>query len=191
MRIRKPVISRTLLLISIFILLLWMGGINAKENSYEDLYTLLGIQKINPPVKATDFTLENLEGAKLSLKDFKGKVVLLNFWASWCGPCQWEMPSMEKLWNKFKKNKFVILAVDIQEGKDEVKSFTKEKGYTFPILLDSRGKVARIYGIRAIPTTFLIDQEGKIVGRVLGARDWASQGVFELIKYLISKTNTS
>jgi len=71
---------------------------------------------------------------------------------------------MEKLWQKFKNDKFVIIAVNIREGKEMVKSFMKEKGYTFPVLLDSKGEVARTYGIRAIPTTFLIDVEGKIMG---------------------------
>jgi len=187
MRVRKLMISGTLLLIFVFISLLWIAGAKAKENSYESFYTSFGVQRVSPPVKATDFTLENLEGVKLSPKDFKGKIVLLNFWASWCGPCQREMPSMEKLWNKFKEGDFIILAVDIQEGKDEVKSFIKEKGYTFPVLLDSKGKVAKAYKIRAIPTTFIIDQEENIVGKVLGARDWANQDAFKLMEYLISK----
>jgi len=187
MKVRKLVMVGVLLLVSIFVFLLWMGRIKVKEKSYESLYSFLSIQKLSPPVKATDFTLENLEGVKVSLKDFKGKAVFLNFWATWCGPCQWEMPAMEKLWQKFKNDKFVIIAVNIREGKEMVKSFMKEKGYTFPVLLDSKGEVARTYGIRAIPTTFLIDVEGKIMGKAIGARDWAGQDVFELIKYLTSK----
>ena len=91
---------------------------------------------------------------------------------------------MQKLWNRFKEDRFVILAVDIQEGKDVVKSFIKEKGHTFPVLLDSRAKVVRIYRVRAIPTTFLIDPDGKIVGKVLGARDWASEDAFDLMREL-------
>lgn len=178
----------TLLLIFIFIFLPWVGGTKAEEKTYENLYTSLGIQRISPPVEAPDFTLQSLQGSRVNLKDFRGKVVFLNFWATWCGPCRWEMPAMEKLWNRFKEDRFVILAVDIREGKDVVKSFIQEEGYTFPVLLDSKGEVAGIYGIRAIPTTFLINPEGKIVGKAVGAREWASQDAFDLIEHLIPET---
>jgi peroxiredoxin len=180
-------VAGSLLLIFVFVLLPWME-IKAEEKTYEDLYTSLGIQRISPPVEAPDFTLENLEGSLVSLKDFRGKLVFLNFWATWCGPCRWEMPAMEKLWNRFKEGRFVILAVDIREGKEVVKSFIQEEGYTFPVLLDSRGEVAGIYGIRAIPTTFLIDPQGKIVGKAVGAREWAGQDAFDLIEHLIPET---
>ncbi|MFQ5836199.1 MAG: TlpA family protein disulfide reductase, partial [bacterium] len=92
------------------------------------------------------------------------------------------------LWQKFKEEDFVILAVDLREGKEKVSSFVKENGYTFPVLLDSRGKVGYTYGVRAIPTTYLLDPEGRIVGKALGARDWASEDAFELIEHLLPKT---
>ena len=122
--------------------------------------------------------MKNLEGSEVSLRYFAGKVVFLNFWATWCGPCRIEMPSMEKLWQRFKEQAFVILAVDLREGKEEVSSFMKDYGLTFSVLLDSKGEVGSMYTVRAIPTTFLIDLEGMIVGGALGARDWASADAF-------------
>jgi peroxiredoxin len=185
MRLRKWVRGYFILLGILPFFLLSQEGIGASEETYQSLYSSLGIQRITPPIKAIDFTLENLEGSLVSLKGFQGKVVFLNFWATWCGPCRYEMPDMEKLWQKFKEEDFVILAVDLRERKERVSSFMEENGYTFPVLLDSRGEVARAYGIRAIPTTYLLDPEGKIVGRALGAREWASQDAFKLIEHLL------
>ena len=132
--------------------------------------------------------MKNLEGSEVSLKDFAGKVVFLNFWATWCGPCRVEMPSMEKLWQRFKEEAFVILAVDFREGKEEVSSFMKDYGLTFPVLLDSGGEAANNYRIRGFPTTYLVDSEEMIVGGALGAREWASEDAFDLIEHLLSET---
>lgn len=190
MRPRKWVIGGVILLGILSLFLLWQEGTRAGEQSYQSLYSSLGVQRITPPIKAEDFTLKSLEGSLVSLKDLEGKVVFLNFRASWRGPDQWEMSAMQKLWDRFEEDRFVILAVDIQEGKAKVKSFIKEKGYTFPVLLDSGREVARIYEIKATPITFLIDPVGKIVGKTLGARDWASQSAFDLIERLLPKRKT-
>ncbi len=139
-------------------------------------------------MKALHFTLKNLEGSEVSLKDFAGKVVFLNFWATWCGPCREEMPSMERLWQRFKEDDFVILAIDLRESRGEVVSFMKEYGLTFPVLLDSKGEVGSMFGVRAIPTTYLLDSEGRIVGGAIGARNWESEDAFELIESLLSDT---
>ena len=97
---------------------------------------------------------------------------------------------MELLWQVFQDDDFVILAVDVRERKDEVSSFIEKNDYTFPVLLDSRGKVANMYDVRAYPTSFLIDREGKVVGKAVGAREWASKDSFDLIKYLLDKKET-
>ena len=161
-----------------------------EERLIQLLYASVGVQRINPPFEAKDFTLEDLRGSMMSLKDFRGKVILLNFWASWCGPCRIEMPAMELLWQVFQDDDFVILAVDVRERRDEVSSFIEENDYTFPTLLDSWGRVADIYSVRSYPTTFLIDREGKVVGKAVGAREWASKDSFDLIKYLLDKKET-
>lgn len=193
MKLRKRSIVVLILLVVISIVLVYLYLSDTKEEKVEEvdhgtLFSSLGLQEITPPVKALDFTLKNLEGAEISLKDFAGKVVFLNFWATWCGPCRDEMPSMEELWQRFKEEDFVILAVDLREGKEEVNSFMKDYGLTFSVLLDSRGEVGSMYAVRAIPTTFLIDSEGRMVGKALGARDWAGEDAFDLIEHLLSET---
>jgi len=194
MKLRKWIIVGVILLVAVSLISLYLYTLSVKmkkveEERYKGFFSSLGIQKINPPVKAKDFTLEDLEVSAVSLKDFQGNVVFLNFWATWCPPCRVEMPAMEKLWQKFKQEDFVILAVDLRERKEKINSFVKTNGYTFPVLLDSMGAVANTYGIRAIPTTYLLDPEGRIVGKALGARDWASADAFKLIEQLLSKTN--
>jgi len=161
-----------------------------EEKGYEALFSSLGIQRINPPLKAKDFTLENLTGSKVSLEDFQDKVVFLNFWAIRCPSCRAGMPGMEMLWQVFKDDEFIILAVNLGEGKNEVSSFMQKNDYTFPVLLDSWGRVASIYGF-GIPATYLLNPEGKMVGKASGPRNWANKDVFNLIEYLLSKKKTS
>ena len=196
MKLRKWIMVGVISLVAVFLISVYLYTLSVKmkkveEEKYRGFFSSLGVQKISPPVKAKDFTLGNLEGSLVSLKDFQGKVVFLNFWATWCPPCRAEMPAMEKLWQKFKEEDFVILAVDLGEGKEKVSFFMKENGLTFPVLLDSRGGAANTYGIRAIPTTYLLDPEGRILGKALGARNWASQDAFKLIEQLLPNSVSS
>lgn len=156
-----------------------------REVEHERLYPSLGIQRVEPPEEAEDFTLKTLKGGTMSLKDYRGRLIFLNFWATWCGPCRAEMPSMQRLWEEFKEEDFVILAINIQEESKLVSSFMNERGLSFPVLLDEKGKVARSYGIRGIPTTFFLNPEGQIIGKAVGARDWASKESFQLIEELL------
>ena len=191
LRKRSAVVLILLIVISIVFVYSYLSYTKEKkveEVDYGTLFSSLGIQEVTPPVEALDFTLKNLQGSEVSLNDLEGKVVFLNFWATWCGPCREEMPSMEKLWQKFKEEAFVILAVDLQEKEEEVNSFMNDYGLTFQALLDSKGEVGSMYAVRAIPTTFLIDPEGRIVGKALGARDWASEDAFDLIEHLLAET---
>jgi len=116
---------------------------------------------------APDFTLKTLDGRKVTLSELRGKVVLLNFWASWCPPCRGEMPLFEKIYERYKNRGFEILAVSTDSSADPVKKFVKEFGITFPVLLDD-GKVSGLYSIQGLPTSFLIDREGRIVKVRLG-----------------------
>ena len=131
-----------------------------------------GIQVLTQPAKPFDFTLPLLSGGNASLSAEKGKVVILNFWATWCPPCRAEMPSMETLYKKFKNDGLEILAVDLGEDKSTVQKFIQNNGYTFPVLLDTNGKAGDDYGISAIPTTFILDRSGMIIARVTGSIHW-------------------
>jgi thiol-disulfide isomerase/thioredoxin len=133
-----------------------------------------------------DFASPTPEGAVVRLSDFRGKVVFLNFWASWCPACREEMPSMERLYREFKDRGFVILAVDLQEGRQAVAAFMKQLGLTFPALLDEDGTVSGRYGVRFIPTTYLVGKDGELLGRVVGPKDWASLPARQLIASLLA-----
>ena len=129
--------------------------------------------KEKPPI-AHDFTLKNLDGKEVSLQQFRGKYLLINFWATWCGPCKIEMPSLEILYSRFKSDKFEILGISNDMFGDQVvRPYIKANNLTFPMLLDQRMIVSHQYGIVSLPTTFLIDPQGKIIGVLQGAEDWS------------------
>jgi len=137
-------------------------------------------------INATDFTLESLEGRKVSLSSFKGKLVVLSFWATWCVPCQEEMPAMQTLYDSLRGRGFEIVAVDVMEDKATVAEFRKDHGYTFPILLDSSGAAAGVYGAQGIPTNYVIDRDGRVLARVVGVGGpgWTSaemKALFDLL----------
>jgi thiol-disulfide isomerase/thioredoxin len=120
------------------------------------------------PFVPDDFTLDALDGSRLSLSSFKGKVVFLSFWATWCGPCKEELPSIQALYQKLSGKGFVVLAVDLGEGKAKVEQFVKANNLTFPVLLDGDAAVGSSYGASSIPTNYLIDRSGRIIARVVG-----------------------
>lgn len=124
------------------------------------------------PQQAPDFTLKTLSGKTLSLKDFRGRYVLVNLWASWCGPCQKEAPQLNKIDKAFSDKRLMILGVNMtsQEGSiKNVKHFVKKEGISFPILLDRSGEVMNRYHVIGIPTSYLIDPKGKVLQRFRGA----------------------
>jgi thiol-disulfide isomerase/thioredoxin len=120
---------------------------------------------------AIDFQLQSIDGNQVALTDFRGKPVLLNFWATWCGPCDFEMPLLQQIYEetKWQQEELVILAVNLQESADEVQYYLAANGYAFTALLDVNGAVSNKYDIRGIPTTFFIDKDGIIVDMVIGA----------------------
>jgi peroxiredoxin len=129
---------------------------------------------ISKPVPAPGFTLEDMDGKKFSLKDYRGKVVLLNFWATWCPPCRREMPSIERVYQHFKSRNFVVLALNQMEDGDQVFTYTAELAVapTFPILFDKDSDVSRAYSVVGLPTTYLIDKKGNIRFRAIGGREF-------------------
>ena len=138
---------------------------------------------------APDFSLPDKNGKPISLSQFRGKVVFLNIWATWCGPCRIEMPAMEKLYQKFKSESFVILAVSIDsQGESVVMPFLKKHGITFPILFYPDSSIMDIYMVNALPTSYIIDKKGNIVTQVLGGRNWFGPKTIETFEYLIHKT---
>jgi thiol-disulfide isomerase/thioredoxin len=144
----------------------------------------LGFQIPKEELQAVDFSLEDLQGRERRLSSFEGKVVFLNFWATWCGPCRAEIPSMEQLYTKLKDGNFTIVAVNSQESSQQVSDFVLDSGMSFPVLLDSTGKVGATYGVRAIPTTYIIDPSGAIRARMVGTREWYSPEIISMVEEL-------
>ena len=137
---------------------------------------------------AQDFHLLDTNGIYTRLSDYKGKVVFLNFFATWCPPCKNEMPSIQSLHNRMRGKKFEVICVSVDRGsKSKVIDFLKSGGFTFKVLLDSDGSVADKYSISAIPATFIIDKNGNVVSRVIGERDWASDSMVAELNRLIKK----
>ncbi len=145
----------------------------------------LGIGAIGERIESTDFELEDLGGTPQKLSSYRGKVVFLNFWATWCGPCRIEMPAMQRLYDKLKDEGLEIVAVDLQESRRQVKKFVEKYKLTFPVLLDKSGEVGSIYGARAIPTTYLIDRDGYVFAGAAGAREWDSPQVVSIFREIL------
>ena len=119
--------------------------------------------------KAPDFELYDLEGTIHKLSDFKGTPVLLNFWATWCGPCRSEIPHLEGVYEEWKDKDLTFFAVNVGEGSSDVTSFMDYYGFNMPVLLDNAKTVSRKYGVSGIPTTYFIDEDGIIQNRIVGA----------------------
>jgi cytochrome c biogenesis protein CcmG/thiol:disulfide interchange protein DsbE len=137
---------------------------------------------------APQFSLQDLGGRQVGLSDFRGKVVLLNFWATWCAPCRREIPSLERLYRMRKDEGFEIVAVNTERASaSKVASFVGEYGMSFPILLNPQGDVGSRYRVRAIPTSFLLDKNGVIRWQIVGGREWESSYVLDRIDRLLAE----
>jgi peroxiredoxin len=124
---------------------------------------------------APRFELPSLAGGKVNLMDYRGKVVFINFWATWCGTCEVEMPAMENLYNRFKDHGFEMLTISIDKDQTLIEPFMKKYGLTFPVLLDPESEVAKKdYKTTGVPETFIVDRQGIIVHKAIGPRVWDS-----------------
>ena len=145
----------------------------------------VGLQPLKEGTAIVDFELESLGGGKRTLSSFKGKVVFLNFWATWCGPCRQEMPSMERLYQRLKGKGLEIVAVNLQEDERSVRKFVNEYKLSFPVLLDKTGRVGSMYGARSIPTTYIVDRKGYVVAGTIGTREWDTEEYVRFFERLL------
>jgi peroxiredoxin len=146
------------------------------------------LPKLADPFIAPDFTLKGEDGNTYRLKDYRGKIVILNFWATWCPPCREEMPSMERAWHQIKDKGIVILAINVGEDADTIFEFTGQYPMTFPLPMDIDGEVVRQYPIRGLPTTYIIDSAGMATHRAVGSREWDASEILEQLEELKTKT---
>lgn len=149
------------------------------------IFLMISLVSFSNSAKAPDFNLKDQYGVVHSLENYKGKVIFLNFWATWCPPCKKEMPDVESIYKEYGENKkdVVILGIN-SEKENEVKKFLKDKGYTFPTLIDENSEVMRKYFIQAFPTSFVIDKEGNVYGYVMGGltKEQIKQVIEEVLK---------
>lgn len=182
----KPSGSRRLVvtLAAVVILVLAFGVVWMQSSKYEPL-----VVGMNAP----DFNLPDLQGKSQRLSDYRGKVVFLNFWATWCKPCKEEMPSMQALWDNLKQEDFVMLAISMDRvtTKKDIPPFVESMKLAFPILTDSWGQTDNRYKLMGVPETYIIDQNGVLREKVIGPRDWSRAESITTIVQLLQKQRKS
>ena len=168
----------TRLLLGLFLLI-------ATESLAADPFATLMLSRLDAGAQTPTFHLSTIDGTTVDSKQLSGKVVLLNFWATWCGPCKEEMPSFERLRGKFPPEQLLILAVTTDIRPREIKAFWKQLGLRFDVLLDEQEELSERLMIRNLPTTILVDAHGRIQGRGMGPRQWDSPEAIALIRSLL------
>lgn len=136
---------------------------------------------------APDFTLKTFSGEEITLTDLRGKVVVINFWATWCPPCREEMPSMERLYQRMQGKPFEMLAINVEEDARQVLgTFLQKTPHSFPIPLDTNRQAQELYRVYRFPETFIADPNGIVVNHIIGARDWATSDTIDYFNSLMT-----
>jgi thiol-disulfide isomerase/thioredoxin len=175
------------------VLFIFIAEPTAKTGTAEmdRLFSKAGVIKVQPAKDPVEINLEDINGNPVRLSDFRGKIVFLNFWTTWCPTCRSEMPSIEKLHQKLKHKDFAVVTVNLQESASQVEAFFREFKLTVTALLDSTGEIGTSFAIRAIPTTYILDKTGRIIGRVDGPREWDSRAFLALFENLANADATA
>jgi len=142
------------------------------------------LTKVPGNPEAPEFNLEDQDGNFLKMSDYKGKVVIVNFWATWCPPCRKEMPSMQRAWEILQKEDIMMLAINVGEDSDQIFSFTAEYPVEFPLIMDTDSSVVRQWKVRGLPTTYIVNPAGQIVYQAIGDREWDSEEIMNQIRKL-------
>jgi peroxiredoxin len=129
--------------------------------------------------------LPDIDGQIHRLSDYRGRVILVNFWATWCPPCREEMPAMQRAWEELRDERFVILAVNVGENADQIFTFTGNYDVDFPLLMDRDSSVIRDWPIKGLPTSYVIDPEGRVAYRAIGGRAWDAPRVIGQLRALM------
>ncbi len=144
----------------------------------------LGFHVFPEPIALPPFSAQALSGQPFNTQNLPDKVILLNFWATWCPPCKKEMPSIERLNTLMKNEPFMIAAISVGESRDTVSSFIQNNGYTFPIFLDPDNTLGRAFASQGIPTTYVVDRSGMVVAGIVGSRDYDDPELVEIFREL-------
>jgi peroxiredoxin len=152
-----------------------------------DLLHELNLITYSRPTMPPDFNGRTADGSDLSLASLKGKVVLLNFWATWCLECRPEMPAFERLHREFSAQGLAVVGINAREETSTIRKYAKELGLTFPLISDPTGKINSAYGVIGLPTTFLIGRSGRAVALAVGPREWSAKPARALIQALLAE----
>lgn len=171
----------TVVLLITVLFFLWNSSVASAQ------FSEAGVKELEKPVDAPDFTLKVLGSGEISLKELKGKVILLNFFSVFCRVCQHEVPSLDKLNASIKNKDLVILLVAIDGKEKELIEFKNKYGISLPILIDENGKEAKAYEVWGFHKSFFINRRGRIVGYTFAERDWTSRSIKNLIKFLLNE----
>ena len=150
-----------------------------------DPFAALRVSRIAAGSPIASFDLKELDGRTVRSKELAGKVVLLNFWATWCGPCKEEMPSLARLQSQFDPAQFQVVTVTTDMHPQGIKQFLDHLGIRLPVLFDENEDVSRSFMVRGLPTTVLVTQEGRAVGRAVGPRAWDGEESAALVRHVL------
>jgi peroxiredoxin len=174
--------------LALAILILLLSVCAATDAADVDPYAAFQVTHPKQRLPAPDIDLATLDDGRFRLSDYRGKVVLINFWATWCAPCRREMPGMERLWRHFQDKGLVIVGISADTGKhSEIAKFVDKLKLSFPIALDPDGQVRTIYEVTGLPFSYLIGRDGRISGRIIGVRDWEESEAVDLIELLLGR----
>jgi peroxiredoxin len=160
----------------------------ASRGAAVELLEKLNLTGYRPGTKPPEFKGTTVDGRRLSLVSLRGKVVLLNFWATWCQECRPEMPMFERLHREFSVQGLAIVGINAREGTSTIREYAKELGLTFPLILDPKGTIDVAYGVIGLPTTFLIGRNGRPIALAIGPREWSAKPARALIQALLAET---
>lgn len=166
-------------LLLIFCLSLSLAGFAAIAAAGENKQSLPVLSK---PFAAPEFSLRGEDGKDYTLSAYRGKVVVLTFWATWCPPCRFEMPSLGRAWLALKDEGFMFFGVNVGEDADTIFEFTGDYPVTFPLPMDRDGKVIKSYSVIGLPTSYIIDANGQVTHRAIGSREWDSPEILQALR---------
>jgi len=163
------------------------GGHHAAHEPVLDLFERAGVSELKAGQRAPAVHLESFSGGRASLADWKGALVVLNFWATWCTPCMLEMPTLESLWRQYRERRLVVIGISVDVGapRHVIAPYLSNLGLTFPVLLDPDMRTAQAWRVTALPATFIIGPEGDVVGMAIGPREWDGAEMRTLLESLL------
>jgi peroxiredoxin len=162
------------------------GAVNADQTALAPLLKTLDLRDYKSRTAPPPFSGRTLDARPLSIAEYRGSVIILNFWASWCLECRPEMPGLERLRREFSSRGLAVIGVNAREDREAARRYATELGLTFPLVLDRNGAINTLYGVVGLPTTFVIGRDGRAIGFAVGPREWESAPARALIAALLA-----